>query len=66
MPTLEWPGDVRLAVRVGINTGETYLHTDIDPDSGETFLTGDAVNTAARLQAAAPPGGSSSDSRPAG
>ncbi len=57
VPTLDWPGDVRLAVRVGVNTGETYLHTDIDPASGETFLTGDAVNTAARLQAAAPPGG---------
>ena len=57
VPKLEWPGDSPLAVRIGINTGETYLHTDIDPQSGETFLTGDAVNTAARLQSAARPGG---------
>ena len=33
------------------------MHLDVDPASGEAFLTGDAVNTAARLQAAAPPGG---------
>jgi len=57
VPKLQWPGDSPLAVRIGINTGETYLHTDVDPASGETFLTGDAVNTAARLQSAAPPGG---------
>ena len=57
VPKLHWPGDAPLAVRIGINTGETFLHTDIDPQSGETFLTGDAVNTAARLQSAAPPGG---------
>ena len=50
VPQLEWPGDAPPAVRIGINTGETYLHTDIDPAGGETFLTGDAVNTAARLQ----------------
>ena len=57
VPELDWPGDTPLAVRIGVNTGETYLHTDIAPASGETFLTGDAVNTAARLQSAAPPGG---------
>ena len=44
-------------MRIGVNTGETYLHTDVDPASGETFLTGDSVNTAARLETAAPPGG---------
>jgi class 3 adenylate cyclase/tetratricopeptide (TPR) repeat protein len=57
VPKIEWPGDAPLVVRIGVNTGETYLHTDIDPSVGETFLTGDAVNTAARLQSAAPPGG---------
>ena len=54
---LSWPDGDPLQVRVGVNTGETYLHTDVDPASGETFLTGDAVNTAARLETAAPPGG---------
>ena len=44
-------------VRVGINTGEAYVRLDVDPGSGETFLTGDAVNTAARLQGVAPPMG---------
>ena len=33
------------------------MRLDVDPESGETFLTGDAVNTAARLQSAAPPMG---------
>ena len=42
-------------VRVGVNTGETLVRLDVEPASGEGFLTGDAVNVAARLQAAAPP-----------
>ena len=42
-------------VRVGINTGEVLVRLDVDPTSGEGFLTGDAVNVAARLQSAAPP-----------
>ncbi|MGZ4200002.1 MAG: adenylate/guanylate cyclase domain-containing protein, partial [Thermoleophilia bacterium] len=42
-------------VRVGINTGEALVRLDVDPVSGEGFLTGDAVNVAARLQSAAPP-----------
>ena len=50
-------GDEPLRVRVGVNTGEAYVRLDVDPDSGGTFLTGDAVNTAARLQGAAPPMG---------
>jgi class 3 adenylate cyclase/tetratricopeptide (TPR) repeat protein len=50
-------GDEPLRVRVGVNTGEAYVRLDVDPDSGESFLTGDAVNTAARLQGAAPPMG---------
>ena len=54
---LRWPEGDPVQVRIGVNTGETYLHTDVDPASGETFLTGDAVNTAARLETAAPPGG---------
>jgi len=48
-------GDKALEVRVGINTGEALVRLDVDPASGEGFLTGDAVNVAARLQSAAPP-----------
>ena len=56
VPRLEWPGDAPLAVRVGVTTGETFVRTGVDPAAGETFLTGDAVNTAARLQTSAPAG----------
>ncbi len=51
-----WPDGDTVQVRIGVNSGETYVHTGVDPASGETFLTGDAVNTAARLQTAAPIG----------
>ncbi|MDH4112884.1 MAG: AAA family ATPase [Actinomycetota bacterium] len=43
-----------LRLRVGINTGEALVRLGVEPSSGEGFLTGDAVNTAARLQSAAP------------
>ena len=33
------------------------MRLDVEPTSGRGFLTGDAVNVAARLEAAAPPGG---------
>jgi len=45
---------VELACRIGINTGEVVAG---DPSSGETFVTGDAVNLAKRLEQAAEPGG---------
>ena len=46
-----------LQVRVGVNTGEV-LFAPVGPDSRrELTVMGDAVNTAARLQAAAPAGG---------
>ena len=51
------PDGTPLEVRVGVNTGEALVRLDVDPASGRGFLTGDAVNVAARLQAAAPPGG---------
>src|SRR6187431_2214450 len=41
-----------LAVRIGINTGEVVSGSD----KGETLVTGDTVNTAARLEQAAQPG----------
>jgi class 3 adenylate cyclase/S1-C subfamily serine protease len=48
-------GGQAVEVRVGVNTGEALVRLDVDPSSGEGFLTGDAVNVAARLQSAAPP-----------
>src|SRR5213080_3222205 len=47
----EW--GVRIAARIGVNTGETVVG---DSSSGPTLLTGDAVNVAARLEQAAGPG----------
>src|SRR6516162_55958 len=46
-----------LELRVGVNTGTVLVRLGVSPASGEGFVTGDAVNTAARLQAAAPVGG---------
>ena len=51
------PDGSPLEARIGVNTGEALVRLDVDPASGRGFLTGDAVNTAARLEAAAPPGG---------
>jgi len=51
------PDGSPLQARVGVNTGEALVRLDVDPASGRGFLTGDAVNVAARLEAAAPPGG---------
>jgi class 3 adenylate cyclase/S1-C subfamily serine protease len=47
-------GGEAVEVRVGVNTGEALVRLGIDPASGQGFLTGDAVNVAARLQSAAP------------
>ena len=44
-----------LRLRVGINTGEALVTLGVSAASGEGFLTGDAVNTAARIQSVAPP-----------
>lgn len=54
---LSGPGGSPVRARIGINTGEVLVRLDVDPASGENFLVGDAVNTAARLQTVAPPGG---------
>ena len=43
-----------LQVRVGINTGEAVVRSAPGRSSGEGIVTGDVVNTASRLQAAAP------------
>ncbi len=46
-----------LQVRVGVNTGEAVAVLGARPELGEAFVTGDVVNTASRLQGAAPAGG---------
>ena len=46
--------DLGIEVRIGVNTGEALVRLDVDPRSGEGFATGDTMNTAARIEAAAP------------
>ena len=53
----EWAVEEGVEVRVGINTGEALVTVGARPEAGETMAAGDVVNTAARLQAAAPVNG---------
>jgi len=46
-----------LELRIGVTTGEALIRLDAQPESGEGMASGDVVNTAARLQAAAPVNG---------
>jgi class 3 adenylate cyclase/tetratricopeptide (TPR) repeat protein len=46
-----------LQVRIGINTGEAVVALGARPEEGEAIVTGDVVNTASRLQGAAPVNG---------
>ncbi len=46
--------ELELQVRVGINTGPAVVALQARPELGEGIVTGDVVNTAARIQAAAP------------
>ena len=41
-------------MRIGVNTGEALVVVGADAARGEGMASGDVVNTAARLQAAAP------------
>jgi len=50
---LEARWGVRLLARIGVNTGEVVAG---DPATGQRLVTGDPVNTAARLEQAAGPG----------
>jgi class 3 adenylate cyclase/tetratricopeptide (TPR) repeat protein len=43
-----------LHVRVGVATGEALVSLDARPESGESMVAGDVMNTAARIQSAAP------------
>jgi class 3 adenylate cyclase/tetratricopeptide (TPR) repeat protein len=51
----EHPG-LELAVRGAVNTGEAMVMLGARPAEGEGIVAGDVVNTAARLQSAAPVG----------
>ena len=51
----EQPG-LDLSVRAAVNTGEAVVRVGSHAASGEPLATGDVVNTASRLQNAAPPG----------
>ena len=50
---LEAERGIAIRFRTGVNTGEVVAG---DPEGGTTLVTGDTVNTAARLEQAAPPG----------
>jgi class 3 adenylate cyclase/tetratricopeptide (TPR) repeat protein len=49
----DYPG-LDLSVRIGVNTGEAVVALGARPDEGEGIVSGDVVNTAARLQTIAP------------
>jgi class 3 adenylate cyclase/tetratricopeptide (TPR) repeat protein len=51
---LETTHGVRLTVRIGVNTGDVLAATAVGLD--QSFMAGDVVNVAARLQQAAEPG----------
>ena len=54
----EWAGEEgELQVRIGITTGEALVALGARPAAGEGMASGDVVNTAARLQSAAPVNG---------
>src|SRR5580765_7673772 len=49
--------DGKLEVRIAVNTGEALVNIDARPELGEGMVAGDVVNTASRLQSAAPTNG---------
>jgi class 3 adenylate cyclase/tetratricopeptide (TPR) repeat protein len=53
----EADSSLSLQVRIGINTGEAVVALGVRPEEGEGIVTGDVVNTASRLQGAAPVNG---------
>ena len=52
----DWAGEDGLQLRIAVNTGEAIVSLEARPGHGEAMVAGDVVNTAARLQAAAPVG----------
>jgi class 3 adenylate cyclase len=52
----DWAEGEELQIRIAVNTGEAIVDLDARPSHGEAMIAGDVVNTAARLQSAAPVG----------
>ena len=52
----DWAEQDELEVRIAVNTGEAIVELEARPGRGEAMVAGDVVNTAARLQSAAPVG----------
>ena len=52
----DWAGEDGLQVRIAVNTGEAIVDIGARPEHGQAMIAGDVVNTAARLQSAAPVG----------
>jgi len=52
----DWADEDGLRLRIAVNTGEAIVTLDARPSHGEAMIAGDVVNTAARLQGAAPVG----------
>jgi class 3 adenylate cyclase len=50
-------GSPDIEIRTAVNTGEALVALEADVSAGEGFVSGDVVNTAARLQSAAPVNG---------
>jgi class 3 adenylate cyclase len=53
----QYAGEEGIELRIGVTTGEALVRLSAKPEQGETVATGDVVNTAARLQSAAPVNG---------
>jgi class 3 adenylate cyclase len=52
----DWAAEDGLQVRIAVNTGEAIVEVGARTAQGEAMIAGDVVNTAARLQTAAPVG----------
>lgn len=52
----DWASGEGLELRCAVNTGEAIVTLEAHPGHGEAMVAGDVVNTAARLQTAAPVG----------
>src|SRR5579871_1390658 len=52
-----WAAHENVELRIGVNSGEALVMLEAQPGEGQAMAAGDVVNTAARLQSAAPTGG---------
>ena len=53
----DWATDEAVDLRIAVQTGEALVAVGARPEAGEAMVAGDVVNTAARLQSAAPVNG---------